>query len=154
VIKIELLKNYPHAISAISRIWYEVLGKIWMPEIGVQEIEAGYYEEFNHDIMISYVALYEEIPVGSCTLQLNDGIRPDLGPWISDLLVDSKYQRQGIGKALLNAASMKAKDLGFRTLYLFAFDDSTAEYYHQLGWEKIGIDKFKSHPVIVMGLKL
>lgn len=154
MIKIDLLKNHPQSIPTIANIWHVVLGKIWMPEIGIEEIEFGYHEEMNDNMPLSYIALYEEIPVGSCTLQLNDGIRPDLGPWLGDLVVDPKYQKQGIGKILVNVAVEKAKELGFEKLYLFAFDPTIPEYYERLGWRKIGIDEFKSHPVTVMEIDL
>jgi len=66
--KIDFLKNHPHAIPALANIWHEVLGKIWMPEIGIEEIESLYYEELNQDMPLTYIALYGETPVGSCTL--------------------------------------------------------------------------------------
>lgn len=154
MIIIDLLKNQPQAIPTLANIWHEVLGKIWMPEIGIEEIEFLYYEELKQDMPLTYIALYGEIPVGSCTLQINDSIRPDLGPWIGDLVVDPKYQKQGIGKMLIFAAIEKAKQLGFEKLYLFTFDPSISEYYRQLGWKKIGMDEFKSHPVTVMEVGL
>jgi len=154
MIKIDLLKNHPEVIPMLANIWHEVLGKIWMPEIGIEEIESFYYEELNHDMPLTYIALYGEIPVGSCTLQLNDDVRPDLGPWIGDLVVDPKYQKQGIGKMLLDVTVEKAKELGFEKLYLFAFDPTIPEYYQRLGWKTIGMDEFKSHPVTVMEIGL
>ena len=45
MIKIDLLKNYPNTIPALAHIWHEVLGKIWMPGIGIEEIESLYHEE-------------------------------------------------------------------------------------------------------------
>jgi GNAT superfamily N-acetyltransferase len=154
MIKIDLLKNHPQAIPIIANIWHEVLGKIWMPEIGIEEIESLSYAELNQDMPLTYIALYGDIPVGSCTLELNGGIRPDLGPWIGDLVVDPKYQKQGIGKMLLGTATTKSKELGFEKLYLFTFDPSIVEYYMRLGWKKIGMDEFKSHPVMVMEIGL
>ncbi len=154
MITIDLLKNHPHAIPTLANIWHEVLGKIWMPEIGIEEIESLYYEELNQDMPLTYIALYGEIPVGSCTLQLNDDVRPDLGPWIGDLVVDPKYQKQGIGKMLVDATKNKASELGFRKLYLFAFDPTIPAYYARLDWKKIGMDEFKSYPVTLMEVAL
>ena len=154
ILKIDLLKNNPSAIPTLAHIWHEVLGKIWMPEIGIEEIKALFYEELNQDIPLTYIALYNDIPVGSCTLELKGGIRPDLGPWIGDLVVDPKYQKQEIGKKLLSTTVTKAKELGFKQLYLFTFDHAISEYYQHLGWNKIGMDTFKSHPVIVMKIDL
>ena len=154
MITIDLLKNNPHAIPALANIWHEVLGKIWMPEIQIEEIESLYYEELNLNMPLTYIALYDEIPVGSCTLELNGGIRPDSGPWIGDLVVDRKYQKQGIGKMLLDVTVEKAKELGFEKLYLFTFDSAIPGYYQRFGWKKIGMDEFKSHPVTVMEVYL
>jgi len=154
MIKINLLKNHPYAIPALATIWHEVLGKIWMPEIGIEEIEALSHEELKSDTAITYIALYGKTPVGFCTLQLNEDFRPDLGPWIADLVVDPKYQKQGIGKMLVNVTALKAKELRFEKLYLFTFDPAILEYYERLGWKKIAMDEFKSHPVTLMEVGL
>jgi len=154
MITIDLLKNHPASIPRCAEIWHEVLGKIWMPEIGIQEIEFWYHEWLHHDMPLAYIALYDDIPVGACSLQLNDGVRPDLAPWLGDLVVKPSYQKQGIGKMLIDAAKNKAAELGFRKLYLFAFDPTIPDYYTQLGWEKIGMDEFKSNPVTVMEVVL
>ena len=154
MIKIDLIKNHPQTIPAIAKIWHEVLGKIWMPELKLEEIESLSYEELKQDIPLTYIALYDEIPVGSCTFELDGGIRPDLSPWLGDLVVDPKYQKQGIGKMLIDAAVEKAKELGFKKLYLFTFDPAMPGYYKWFGWKEIGMDTFKSRPVIVMELVL
>jgi len=154
MIKIDLLKNHSQSIPALANIWYECLGKIWMPEVGIEEIESLYHEELFQDMPLTYVALYGETAVGSCTLQLNENVRPDLGPWIGDLVVDQKYQKKGIGKMLVNATIQKAKQLGFKKLYLFAFDPVIPQYYQRFGFKKISVDEFKSHLVTVMEMIL
>lgn len=103
---------------------------------------------------LTYIALYDEIPVGSCTLELNGGIRPDIGPWIGDLVIDRKYQKQGIGKMLLDEVIKKAKQLNFKKWYLFTFDPSIPLYYEKFGWQKIDTDTFNSHPVTLMEVTL
>ena len=125
-----------------------------MPEIEIEEIESLYDEELKQDMPLTYVALDGEISVGSCTLQLTDEVRQDLGPWIESLVVDPKYQRQGIGKMLLDVTVEKAKELGFEKLYLFAFDPTIPEYYKRFGWMKIGTAEFKSHRVTLMEIGL
>lgn len=153
-ITIDLLKNHPQVIPTLANIWLEVLGRIWMPEVSFEEAESLYYEELQQGMPLTYVALCNHIPVGSCTLELNGGIRPDLSPWIGDLVVDPVYQKRGIGKALLEASIQKAKQLGFEKLYLFTFDPAVPTYYERLGWKKIGMDEFKAHPVTVMEAKI
>jgi len=55
---------------------------------------------------------------------------------------------------LVDAAVEKAKELGFEKLYLFALDPTIPEYYRRLGWKKIDMDEFKSHPVTLMEISL
>jgi len=44
-----------------------------------------------------------------CSLRENDGIRPDITPWLGSLVVDPKYQRQGIGNMLIDTTLLKAR---------------------------------------------
>lgn len=155
MIKIDLLKNHLEAIPALAHIWHEVLGKIWFPELTIQEITSLTNDELGHpDETTSFVALCDEIPVGFCTFKLREEFRPDLGPWLADVVIDPKYQKQGIGKMLVDVAVRQAKERGFKKLYLFAFDPTIPEYYERLGSKKIGMDVFKSHPVTVMEVEL
>lgn len=150
MIQIDLLKKHPNAIPALANIWCEVIGKIWMPEVSIEESQSLYYEELKQDMPLTYLALYDKIPVGSCTLELHGGIRPDLEPWIGDLVITPSYQNKGIGKMLLDTTIKKAKELGFDKIYLFTFDPAIPKYYQHLGWKIIGMDEFKSKPVTVM----
>ncbi len=155
MIKIDLLRNHPYAIPALAHIWHEVLGKIWFPELTIGEIALLTYDELNHpNETTSFIALCDEIPVGFCTFKLKEEFRPDLGPWLADVVVAPKYQKQGIGKLLIDATLDKAKKLGFKKLYLFAFDPTIPWYYARLGWKIIGTDEFKSNPVTVMEVEL
>lgn len=151
MITIGLLKNNPETIPTLAKIWYEVLGKIWVPEIAVETVITRFSNQLHdQELAITFIALDGDIPVGMCSLRENDGIRPDLTPWLGSLVVDPKYQKQGIGKMLIDATIAKAKQLGFEKLYLFAFDPTVPQYYSKLGWKKIGMDEFKSYPVSVM----
>ena len=151
MIKIDLLKNHPQHIPALANIWHEVLGKIWLPEISVESVMAKFADYLNDkNLPLTFVALHDDIPIGMCSLRENDGILPSFTPLLVALVVDLKYQRQGIGKMLIDFAVMKAKQLGFKKLYLFALDPTILQYYERLGWKKIGMDEFKSRPVTVM----
>ncbi len=151
MIKIDFLKNHPHAIPVLANIWYEVLGKIWVPDVPVENVIARFSDHLSdQDLPITFVALDSDVPVGMCSLRENDGIRSDLTPWLGSLVVDPKCQKQGIGKMLADTTVKKANELGFEKLYLFAFDPTIPEYYERLGWKKIGMDEFKFYPVTVM----
>ncbi|MDP3560391.1 MAG: GNAT family N-acetyltransferase, partial [Legionellaceae bacterium] len=66
------------------------------------------------------------------------------------LIVDSAYQKKGIGGMLIDATKQKAIEMHFEKLYLFAFDPTLPVYYARFGFNKIGMDEFKGHPVTVM----
>ncbi len=171
MIHIDLLKNHPHAIPALAAIWHKLLGKFWLPALPMERIIARFETHLNEkDLPLTLVALHGDIPVGMCSLRENDGIRPDLTPWLCALVVDPQYQKQGIGKMLTHAAISKTQELGFQKLYLFAHP-ITSEYYKRLGWKSIGMDEFnpqeyykrlglestdevESHPLTVMELDL
>ena len=155
MIKIDLLKNNPGAIDSLAQIWHQVLGSKWVPDIPIERVKQRFVEHLNYDsIPLTFVALFNDKPVGMCSLRENDGIRPDLMPWLGSLVVAPDYQKQGIGEKLINATKEKAKQLGFEQLFLFAFDPTIPEYYQKLGWQKIGSDQFKEHPVTVMEISL
>ncbi len=155
MITIDLLKNHQDSIPRLAAIWHEVLGKIWVPDVPIERVIQKYDSHLNDtQLPITFVATDGEKPVGMCSLRENDGIRPDLTPWLGSLVVSPDYQKQGIAPLLIEASQQKAKDLGFKKIYLFAFDPTIPDYYSRLGWSVIGIDEFKGHAVTVMEFSL
>ena len=95
MMKMDLLKNHPSAIPVLADIWHEVLGKIWALGIPVAPIMARFADHLNDLILpITLVALDGDLSVGMCSLRENDGIRPDLTPWLGSLVVDPKHQKK------------------------------------------------------------
>ena len=149
-----MLKNNIQAVSPLANLLHEMIGKHWYPDIQIAEIESWFDEWHNENIPLALIALDGTKPIGMCSLQMNDGIRPDLKPWLGDYCVHPAYQKRGIGKRLIDAAKQKAKEQGFDKLYLFAPDPNIPAYYIHLGWRKIGMDAYHGHPVTVMELQL
>jgi N-acetylglutamate synthase-like GNAT family acetyltransferase len=89
-----------------------------------------------------------------CSLRKNDGIRPDLEPWLGSLVVDKDYQGLKVGQQLIDTVKSKACNLGYKKLYLFTLDPKIPAYYSKLGWKEIGKDEFKGTPVTVMSIDL
>lgn len=155
MVSIDLLKNHSDCIPQLAKIWHEVLGKIWLPDIPISRVEERFVDHLNDNRMpLTCVAFQNKKPVGMCSLRENDGIRPDLKPWLGSLVVDPNYQHQGIGESLIDATKQKAIFLGFKKLYLFAFDPTIPDYYERLGWNNLGIDEFKDYKVTVMDILL
>ncbi|PPE03050.1 hypothetical protein HCUR_01481 [Holospora curviuscula] len=58
MIKIELLKNHPSAISELAHIWHEVLGKIWVPDVAAYRVITRFAQHLNDQALpITFVAL-------------------------------------------------------------------------------------------------
>ena len=155
MIKIDLLKNHSDAISTLVSLWYENLGKRWLPDVTLKEINDWYSEWLNDSVPTAYVALDNgKMPVGSCSLQWSDGIRSDLYPWLGDLVVCPKYQGQGVGTSLVRFVMQQAREMGFKKLYLFTFDESLISYYSKLGWCAFGKEVYENNLVILMSVDL
>ncbi|WP_028373930.1 GNAT family N-acetyltransferase [Legionella lansingensis] len=151
MITIDFLKYHPECIASLANIWHEVLGKIWLPDVPIARVEDNLHNHLNSEqLPLTFVAFHNDKPVGMCSLRENDGIRPDLTPWLGSLVVSPPYQKQGIARILIDRIKAKAAEMDFKTLYLFAFDATIPDYYARLGWTTIAEDEFKGHPVTVM----
>ena len=151
-ISIDYLKNYSSALPQVARIWHECIGKIWSPDTTLAEIELRFQAHMNDNALpLTMVAIYNGVPIAMCSLRANDGIIIDnLTPWLGSLVVDPPYQRQGVGKKLIDAVKQKTKQLGFDKLFLFAHGEETAAYYKKLNWHVIGTRIFEGDEVIIM----
>ncbi|MDP3560306.1 MAG: hypothetical protein Q8R79_08180 [Legionellaceae bacterium] len=85
-IKIAYLKEHPEVIPALAKIWYEVLGNIWISDISIEQVEQGLYDDLNDNALpLTLVALEGTQVIGAVSLYENDEIRPDLTPWLESL---------------------------------------------------------------------
>lgn len=155
MLTIEFLKNRPEAIPRLAQIWHEVLGKVWVPHVPINSIIEVFHNHLNDNALpLTVVAMENNASVGMCSLRLDGGLKSDLKPWLSSLAVDPMHQKKGIAKKLIEAIKVKAKEMGYPKLYLFAFDSAVADYYTRLGWSHIGMDECEGHPAIVMEIAL
>lgn len=152
---IKPLINHPDAVSRLAEISYQLIGRIWVPGSSIASNINKLNGHLNTDkLPIAFVAHVDAKPVGMCSLRANDGIYPDLTPWLGSLVVDANYQKQGIGRKLIEVTKNKAKELSYQGLYLFTFDLTMPEYYFTLGWRTIAKDKFMGSLITVMECKL
>jgi N-acetylglutamate synthase-like GNAT family acetyltransferase len=103
---------------------------------------------------LTYIALHDDLPVGMCSLRMNDGIRSDLAPWLGSLYVEPDMRGQGIGEELIRVTTEKARSMGYRKLYLLALDKTLPDWYQKLGWRMISFDELNGHPVSIMEIAL
>lgn len=153
-IHIDYLKNHPNAIPALALIWHEVLGSVWIPDRKIETTEQNFRHHMNDESLpLTLIALDGDKPVGAVSLRENDGIRPDLVPWLGSLIVDKDYQRRGIGEKLVHALVKEAAKKKFNRLYLFALDAGLVPYYERLGFKNIGMDSYEGHSVTIMKIE-
>ncbi len=147
VITIESLKNCPQHIPSLALIGHEELGPTWFLD------EKRLRQNILHKnaLPLTLVALDNGTPAGLCALTQTKDIRPDLTPWLGPIFVAKRYQNHGIGSQLIEAVKKEARILGFKKLYLCTHDLELATgYYQRRGWNTIGTDTWKGHPVTVM----
>lgn len=151
MVTIEYLHKNMHHVPLLSQLWWSLLGRIWAPDVGTDVVESWMYSWKHEDqLPVGHVALAEGRPIGFCALQKTDGVRSELSPWLTDLCVDPAYQRHGVGRQLIHTTENKALELGFKKLYLFAFDVTLPEYYQRLGFSVIGLDSHRGSSIIIM----
>jgi N-acetylglutamate synthase-like GNAT family acetyltransferase len=54
-----------------------------------------------------------------------------------DLVVHPDHQRQGVGAAIVKCLAEQLHDMGIDTLYCFADNEASAEYYRHRGWSEL-----------------
>lgn len=150
-LEIKLLSECQTYIPTLADLWYEEISRHWVPNASVERAQINLIKHVNHEKMpMTFVALYENKPVGMASLRESDGIQPEHTPWLGSLVVHPNYRKQRIGDALIEAVKSQAKHFGYKKIYLLAFDSTIPDWYVQLGWKKIGNDILFNHDVTVM----
>lgn len=154
-IEIKMLAECQEYIPQLAVLWYEEISRHWVPNASIECAEQNLIKHLNLNLMpLTFVALYQEKPIGMVSLRENDGIRPDLTPWLGSLVVDPDYRRCKVGEKLIEVVKNQARIFGHDKLYLLAFDKTISSLYSKLGWVGIGGDQLFGHPVDVMSTNL
>jgi predicted N-acetyltransferase YhbS len=152
---IKLLADCPQHINKLAELWYEEIGKPWIPNASVERAKQTYQEHLNSEnLPLTFVAIDNNEPIAMVSLRDNDGIRDDLTPWLGSLIVHPHYRGQEIGESLINMTKEQTKKRGYTELYLLTLDPTIHEWYGRLGWHYIAMDKLYHHPVRVMKIDL
>ncbi|TAK77614.1 MAG: GNAT family N-acetyltransferase [Gammaproteobacteria bacterium] len=152
---IQPLTNHPHHIPTLATLWYEEISRHWVPNASVERNTHQLIEHSNaNKTPMAFVALHQNQPIGMACLRENDGIRPDLTPWLGSLIVHPHHRKRKVGEMLIEAVKSQAKIFGHHILYLLAFDPTIPHWYARLGWDIIGDDNLFDHPVTVMRIVL
>lgn len=154
-VDIKFLADCPECIPELSQLWFDEIGKQWIPHSTNKAAEENFESHRNRvRLPLTLVAIHNGKPIGMCSLRQDDGIGDDLTPWLASLIVHPHYRGQGLGETLIEHVKQQAMTFGFDKLYLFALDANIPSWYERLGWKYIGLDKLYHHPVTVMGIEL
>lgn len=153
-IEIKLLADCQQYIPYLAELWYEQIGKQWVPNASIEQAKQKFILHANtNKLPMTFVATDNNQPIGMASLRVNDGIQPHLTPWLGGLIVDPNYRQQKIGEQLINSVKQQAALFGYKQLYLLAFDPTIPNWYKKLGWKSIGTDQLFGHAVAVMEIK-
>jgi predicted N-acetyltransferase YhbS len=155
VITFEPFAHYPQHIDELSQWMFQKWGQFY-PGSSVETTRRWLAMTMrNTGLPITQLALDGETLVGCVMLQRQELYKEkDLTPWLGALLVEEKYQNQGIGSRLHGWGMAHIKSLDYKKLHLLAFDPNHCEWYHRKGWTIIKSDDTRGHPLIVMEISL
>jgi GNAT superfamily N-acetyltransferase len=96
------------------------------------------------------IAVDEDKVIGSANLVACDfPPRPELTPWLGQLVVKPEQRGQGIGAALVRAVLARAGGFGHRQVYLYT-GGTLPEYYDRLGWRELAQVPYLGRERVIM----
>jgi predicted N-acetyltransferase YhbS len=155
-IKIMYLVDHPEWVTLLARWSFQTWGSVTPGSTLERAVQRFEQHARSKDLLpLTVVATDNNIPVGMCSLRENDGYESLLSPWLASLFVLPEYRSKGIGKMLVRATLEKAKELGFRKVFLYTFNGSMPEWYESnFGWAVIATDILNEKQLTVMQIVL
>lgn len=96
-----------------------------------------------------FVLLDDGVPAAVATLEAHDlDARPDLSPWLANLVVDPAFRGRGHAIRLVRHTEAVCRAAGLKRLYLNT--ESAKDLYARLGWLEIGTAPHFDHIVTIM----
>ncbi len=131
------LGEHPEWIETLSRWHFDH----WGPLTGAETPDA--YADLlagalrSRSVPSVLIALDGRILLGSVNLVACDlPARDSLTPWLAQLFVEPAQRSKGVGAALVGAVLGRARDCGYRRVYLYT-SGTLPEYYARLGWRTL-----------------
>lgn len=131
--EIRFLADRPELVPTLAEWFHAEWGHVvpWGTVEGFAELFRG---QLRRDALpLALVALDADALVGTASLRVADmADRPERTPWLGGVYVRPEARGRGVGEALVRAAERRARELGFREMYLFTTDREA--FYLRLGW--------------------
>jgi predicted N-acetyltransferase YhbS len=148
-VHIEPIADHPELIPALAR-WHLAEWGHKSPARTQATAERRLRGHLRTDgIPLTLVALEDGRPLGSAALVCQDmRTRPELTPWLADVVVDPGLRRRGIGSLLVRSTLAKARELGVARLYLYTPDQE--RLYARFGFEVLERTEYRGESVVIM----
>ncbi|WP_027967069.1 GNAT family N-acetyltransferase [Halomonas halocynthiae] len=105
------------------------------------------------ELPMTFIAFEGDELVGNiCLVAEEVSNRPQYTPWISRVYVSTEHRGKSIGRRLIEHAKSALQQQGHPELYLLTEDK--ADYYAQLGWEKVEEYQLNGLTVDIMKIAL
>lgn len=100
------------------------------------DVERFLEHTHTESLPITFVASAQQQCFGTVSLFENDcPQRPQYTPWLASLFVDEAFRGKKIAQHLIEAVLQKARDLGYKQVYLKT--EEASAYYKTRGWTYI-----------------
>ena len=128
---INLTGNAEYAACCAQWIYDEFIKGIKTSRTYEDVLEA-YRISFETELPVRLAAVYGGKCIWTVSLVHNDLRCRDYTPWLASLYVDKEHRGNKTGERLVLEIMNKAKDLGYKELYLRT--EHASGYYKRLGW--------------------
>ncbi len=147
-IEIVTIVDRPDLIPAAARWQWEQWGR--KNNVPIEQVEAFMA---SHTATSGppqcFVLLDDGVPAAVATLEHHDlDARPDLTPWLANLVVDPAFRGRGHAIRLVQHTEAACRAAGLPRFYLNT--ESAAPLYARLGWVEIGTAPHYDHTVTIM----
>ena len=101
----------------------------------------------------TYIGKFQGELIGSAAIVKHDmDNHKELSPWLASVYVAKQFRKNGFGSRLVKHVMSKAKEKGFKKLYLFT--PSQEQFYSNLGWGVVSSEYFRGSLVTIMKVDL
>lgn len=105
------------------------------PSVSLNAVKQKLHAQKPGNLPFTYIALVDDICVGTVAIYDNDLKGEGVTPWLGSLFVHPDWRGKKIGQALIAHIKVIVAAWGYDTLYLRT--EHTAEYYEKLAWNMV-----------------
>lgn len=157
-IHLDLLKNCPHAISTLAQWVYEEW-RLYDTSLTKEKMIRAFTTRLNDDkIPLTFVALKNDILIGTISLKKETASEfsdfPENSVWIGSFHILPAERNQGLGHELLQLAQTIARQFGHENLYFYTSNSANVNWYLKRGACIIEERPFRNHRITIMKIPL